>query len=148
MSPKRRLSENVSDSSDTDTEMPQLLPVARAPEEEAREPPTRAPSNWAEVEALGNETMEGLFEVAKQRPHLMGLLNRYLRGRHGVSIGGIGEDEDGVLTIVVHEKHPAPQRRCRWDGNLWTLSETLQWALMNEATLLWTLKYWERDFEP
>ena len=148
MSPKRRLSEDVSDSSGTDTEMPQLLPVARAPEEEAREPPTRAPSNWAELEALGNLTMEGLFELAKQRPDLMVLVNRYLRGRHGVWIGGVGEDTDGVLTIVVFEKHPAPQRRCRWDGNLWTLSETLQWALMNEATLLWTLKYWERDFEP
>ena len=128
--------------------MPQLLPMATAPEEEAREQPTRAPNNWAEVEALANLTMEGLFELATQRPQLMVLVNRYLRGRHGVWIGGIGEDTDGILTIVVFEKHPAPQRRCRWDGNLWTLSETLQWALMNEATLLWTLKYWERDFEP
>ena len=147
MSPKRRSLEDVSDSSGTDTEMPQLLPVARAPEEEAREPPTRAPNNWDEAQALGNLTLEGLFDLAKQRPHLMASVNRYLRCRHGVWIGGVGEDTDGILTIVVFEKRPAPQRRCRWDGNRWTLSETLQWALMHDATLLWTLKYWERDFE-
>ena len=67
----------------------------------------------AEAEALGNLTMEGLVELAKQRPQLMESLNHYMRRRHGVWIGGIGEDPGGILTIVVLEKCPAPKRRCR-----------------------------------
>ena len=148
MSPKRRLSEDVSDSPDTDPDMPLLLPVARAPQQEARTRRTQAASNWAEAEALGNLTMEGLVELAEQRPQLMGSLNHYMRRRHGVWIGAIGEDPDGILTIVVFEKCPAPKRRCKWDGQRWTLSETLKWTLVRDATLLWTLEYWERDFEP
>ena len=158
MSPKRRLSEDVSDSSDTDTEMPrlmpmarapqQLMPVAMAPQQEAREPPTRASSNWAEAEALGNLTMEGLVDLAKHRPQLMESLNDYMRRRHGVWINATSEDTDGILTIVVFEKCPAPKRRCKWGGQRWTLSETLKWTLVRDATLLWTLEYWERDFEP
>ena len=148
MLPKRRSSEDVSDSSGTDAEMPQLLPVARAPVEEAREPPTRAPDYRAELEALGNETIEGLYEAARKRPRLFRLLNRYLRDHHGVKIRGIVDNDDGVMTIHVGEGQPAPGRRCRWDGHFWTKSETLRWALQEKkASLLWTLGFWNRDFE-
>ena len=78
----------------------------------------------------------------------MALLNGYLRGQHGVSIARIGTDEEGVLTIVIKEKLPAPRRICRWDRKLWSLSETIEWALMKrKATLQWTINFWERDFE-
>ena len=147
MSPKRRRSKGVADSTDTDPDMPLLLPVARAPQQDARTRRTQAASNRANAEALGNLTMEGLVDLAKHRPQLMESLNDYMRRRHGVWIGATSEDTDGILTIVVFEKWPAPKRRCCWDGHRWTLSETLKWALMHDATLLWTLKYWERDFE-
>ena len=127
--------------------MPLLVAVAWAPEEQPREPHIQRPSNWTDVAALGDETIEGLLEAAMQKSHLMGLLNCYLRRQHGVSIARIGADEHGVLTIVVEEKLPAP-RRCRWDKELWTLSETIQWALMyRKATLRWTIIFGERDFE-
>ena len=148
MPPKRGSSDVASDSSSSDAEMPQLLPVARAPVEEAREPPTRAPDYRAELEALGNDTIEGLYEAARKRPHLFRLLNRYMRVRHRVEILEIGDSGDGVMTIHVGEGQPAPGRRCRWDGTFWTKSQTLRWALQEKkASLLWALGFWERDFE-
>ena len=128
--------------------MPSLVAVPRAPEEEPREPHIQRPSNWREVDALADETIEGLFEATMQKSHLMGLLNSHLRRHHGVSIARIGADQDGILIIAVIEKLPAPRRRCRWDRHLWTLSETMEWTLMNRhATIRWAIKFWERDFE-
>ena len=149
MSAARPSSTSDSDSTSTDSEMPLLVAVAWAPEEEPREPHIQRRSNGSEVDALADETIEGLFEATKQKSHLMWLLNSYLRRYHGVSIARIGADQDGILTIVVNEKLPAPRRRCRWDRHLWTLSETMEWALMNRhATIRWAINFWERDFEP
>ena len=124
--------------------MPRLIAVEWAPEEE---PPEPQKDVYALVAALGDETIEGLHEAAMQNMRLIRLLNCYLRRQHGVSIARIGADEHGVLTIVVEEKLPAP-RLCRWDKKLWTLSKTIEWALMyRKATLRWTIHFWERDFE-
>ena len=67
MSAARPSSTSDSDSTSTDSEMPSLVAVARAPEEEPREPHIQRRSNGSEVDALADETIEGLFEATKQK---------------------------------------------------------------------------------
>ena len=128
--------------------MPELMAVSWVADEQPRDPHIQRPSNWTEVAALGDETIEGLFVATIKKTHLMKLLNGYLRGKHGVSISRIGADEEGVWSVGIKETSPPPRRRCRWDRQLWSLRETIEWALTKrQAALQWTLHFWERDFE-
>ena len=148
MSAVRSLSNNDSSSGDTDDEMPKLMAVSWVADELSRDPHIQRPSTWPEVAALGNETIEGLFMAAHTKPHLVRLLNGYLRDTHGVCLSGISADKDGVLSVVFKQTYPHARRRCRWDRQFWSLRETLEWALTERhATLQWTLEFWERDFE-
>ena len=135
-------------SADTDPEMPLLRPANRAQQQEVRMSWTRAASKRAEEQALCNLTIDGLFDLAMYCPQTMKSLNGYMRRRYGVCIHAVSEKADGTLTTAVFENCPAPKRRCKWDGQRWTLSEILKWMLVRDATILWTLEYWERDFEP
>ena len=71
MSAVRSLSNNDSDSGDTDDEMPELMAVSWVADEQPRDPHIQRPSNWTEVAALGDETIEGLFvaTIKKNAPH-------------------------------------------------------------------------------
>ena len=138
-----------SESSGTDPEMPPLLPVRATVEGTAGVASNGETRNWGAIEALIYESVEGLNEVAKHNKQLLRLFNRYLRARHRVWINRIDENEDtGSVSVAVDEKQPAPSRRCCLDGTLWTLGETLQWTLNERnASVDWTLKFWDRDFE-
>ena len=151
MSPKRTRSEaaepDSEDSSSTDPEMLLLESVGSVAKQEVRMSWIPPAPTQAEVEAMGNLTMEGLFDLTERHPSVMRGVSRYMLYRHGVWIGPRIDKANGSLTMSWSEKRPAIKRRCKWDGLCWSLSETLSWTLRHGATLLWTLKYWERDYE-
>ena len=88
--------------------------------------------------------------------------------RHGLYIAGFLEDKNtGKKTARISEctqgkqkawvgsREPTyarardfpTQRQCLFDGNLWTLSQTLDFALNERgASYNWTIGFWERDF--
>ena len=137
-----------SDSASTESDMPQLLPVGRETERVAKETwTTHTTINRAAVEAVGQQDKEGLIAVARARPTIMLWFNNELRRRHGVTIVGYDEFSDGETAILVREEQPATTRRCKHDGQLYTLGETLDWALTRRmATVEWVLEFWNRDF--
>ena len=137
-----------SDSASTESDMPQLLPVGREIETVAKETwTTHTTVDRAAVEAVVRQDKEGLIAVARTRPTIMLWFNNELRRRHGVTIVGYDEFSDGETAILVREKQPATTRRCKYDGQVYTLGETLYWALTHRmATVEWVLEFWNRDF--
>ena len=138
-----------SDSASTASDIPVLLPVAL---ENAVGNGTAALENdkqrrRAAVEAVAQQDKEGLIAVARARPTIMLWFNNELRRRHGVAIAGYDEGPDGETAILVREEQHATTRRCKYDGQLYTLGETLEWALTRRrATVDWVLEFWDRDF--
>ena len=138
-----------SDSASTASDIPELLPVAL---ENAVGNGTAALENdkqrrRAAVEAVAQQDKEGLIAVARARPTIFLWFNNELRRRHGVAIAGYDEGPDGETAILVREKQPATTRRCKYDGQVYTLGETLYWALTHRmATVEWVLEFWNRDF--
>ena len=148
MAAVRSLSNKDSSSGDTDDEMPKLMAVSWVANELPRDPDIQRPSTWPEVAALLNETIEGFFMSAHTKPHLVRLLNRYLRDTHGVCLSNISADNNGVWSVVFKQTYPHACRRCRWDRRFYSLREILEWGFGEKhATLQWTLDFWERDFE-
>ena len=138
-----------SDSASTASDIPVLLPVAL---ENAVGNGTAALEHdkqrrRAGVEAVARQDKEGLIHLIKARPTIMRWFNGELRRRHGVAIAGYDELPGGETAILVRQESPMTLRRCKYDCQLYTLGETLSWALMRRrATVDWVLEFWDRDF--
>ena len=120
MSPKRTRSEaaepDSEDSSSTDPEMLLLESVGSVGKQEVRMAWIPPAPTQAEVEAMGNLTMEGLFDLAERHPSVMKGVSRYMLYRHGVWISPRIDKANGSLTMSLSEKRPAIKRRCKWVG--------------------------------
>ena len=148
MASVQSLSDKDSDSDDTDEEMPMLMAVSWVASVVSGNPDTRGPSTWSDLTALLNKTIEDFFICAQAKPHLADLLNRYLRQKHGVCVKKLTVDNNGICSVEFRQTYPHAPRRCRWDGQFYSLSEILEWTFGEKhATLQWTLDFWERDFE-
>ena len=125
------------------------------------------------IESACNRDIEGLSHLAEAASWSSSCsdsdfrwFQQYLGIRHGLYIAGFFEDiNTGKKTARISEctqrkqkswvgsREPTyardlpTQRKCRFDGKLWTLSQTLDFAL-NEcgASYNWTIGFWERDF--
>ena len=122
MSPKRPRSEDAEDLPGTDPEMLPLEPVAWVPKQKARMSWSPITSSQAVVGALGDLTVEGLCDLAEYQPEVMKSLNRAMHSRHGVWISPHRDKVNGSLALAVFENDPAIKRKCKWDGQCWTLN--------------------------
>ena len=101
-----------------------------------------------EVEQLMNVTLNGLYTAVQDKKTVVHALNKELRRKYKVTLKGIGFDDDGEMYVVFNDcYHYSSRRKCKWDKNDYSLRQTLEWALTHrEASLQWTLDYWDRDF--
>ena len=154
------------DSTETDPDMPTLVPVECSPEwTDGQAPDLGQMTLWCVDDGLYNvpsgvgtvikdacgETTEGLFRMLEESRSRFNWFNKFLRVRHHLYINGIIESPDGKATVRITEcpvrgNSLFESRLCRLDGKRWTLGQTLEWALNNGASYNWALDFWKRDF--
>ena len=154
------------DSTETDPDMPTLVPVECSPEwTDGPTPDLGQMTLWCVDDGLYNvpsrvlavvkvacdETTEGLSRMLHESPSRFNWFNKFLRERHHLYIDGFIEALNGKATIRITERpvrghNLVESRPCRFDGKRWTLGQTLEWTLNNGASYNWALGFWKCDF--
>ena len=93
--------------------------------------------------------LDSLYAILQNSPAVFQALNSMLREHHRVTVAGVGTDDNGEKYIVFNQYNQKfSVRQCRWDREMYSLKETLEWVLnKRRGSIQWALEFWVRDFQ-
>ena len=93
--------------------------------------------------------LDSLYPILQSSPAVFQALNSMLREHHRVTVAGVGTDDNGEKYIVFNQYNQKfSVRQCRWDREMYSLKETLEWVLnKRRGSIQWALEFWVRDFQ-
>ena len=93
--------------------------------------------------------LDSLYAILQNSPAVFQALNSMLREHHGLTVAGVGTDDNGEKYIVFNQySQKISVRQCRWDREMYSLKETLEWVLnKRRGSIQWALECSLRDFQ-